>query len=366
MNISSVKKCSGCLACLDRCPKSCISIRKDKLGHIQPYISENECIDCSLCLKVCPAENTPSFHEPLSTWAAWRKEEEARMESSSGGLASVLSEAIVKEGGVVYGCAFQPKFEFKHIRCTSVEELQLLKGSKYVQSDTRGVYTSIAKDLKGNKKVLFIGTPCQVAGVKRFFAGKDNNLYAIDLICHGVPSVEMLKDSLPEGIWGHDFDQVEFRACTKFHFSAKSGISTVFDRPLHKDLFLKGFFTALFYRNSCYTCNYAQKKRVGDITLGDFWGVNTNEVRTDVGKGVSLCMVNSQKGKELFDSVSGHIEKMERSIGEAVAGNKQLSHPMPRSFRAKIFRVLYPQCGFKWSIIASIPEIIIKNKLLKR
>lgn len=364
MNISTISNCSGCMACIDKCPKQCITVTKGKLGHLFPLVTENQCVDCGLCLKTCPANNHSHFLQPLSVWATWRKDENKRIESSSGGLASVLSEVIIKTNGTVYGCAFAPLFTFKHIRCTSLEQLQLLKGSKYVQSDMRGVYTEIAQDLKVNKQVLFIGTPCQVAGVKHFFENKDENLYTIDLICHGVPSVNMLKESLPNTIWKHDFDKVVFRACTKYHFSAKSGISTVFDRPLHKDLFLKGFFTALYYRNSCYQCKYAQSKRIGDLTLGDFWGVDKEVVKTDLEKGISLCMVNTQKGQRLFDFINKYIEKVERPIKEAFAGNKQLNHPMPHSLRAKYFSILYPIIGFKWAVCLSIPEIIIKNLII--
>ena len=132
----------------------------------------------------------------------------------------------------------------------------------------------------------------------------------------------------------------------------QSGISTVFDRPLHKDLFLKGFFTALYYRNSCYQCKYAQSKRIGDLTLGDFWGVDKEVVKTDLEKGISLCMVNTQKGQRLFDFIKKYI------------GNKQLNHPMPHSLRAKYFSILYPIIGFKWAVCLSIPEIIIKNLII--
>lgn len=349
------------MACIDICPKKCITVKKNKLGHIFPLIIREKCIDCGRCLKVCPSENKSNFLQPLSVYAAWRKNENARIESSSGGLASILSENIIKANGVVYGCAFLPKFTFKHIRCTSLTQLQSLKGSKYVQSDMRGIYTQIEHDLKENKKVLFIGTPCQVAGIKFFFHNKQKNLYTIDLICHGVPSVNILKESLPHRLWKHNFNKIEFRTCTKFHFSVKNNISTVFDRPLHKDLFLKGFFSALFYRSSCYSCQYARTQRIGDITLGDFWGINANEIETNIEKGVSLCMVNTLKGKDLLNSIHNYIERVSRPIEEAVAGNKQLQYPTPRSLRTKYFSIFYPIVGFKWAVCLSIPEIIIKN-----
>lgn len=366
MNISSVSTCSGCMACIDKCPHSCITIVTDKLGHLLPSIIESKCSDCGVCLKVCPSENKTQAHFPMSAWAAWRKEDNLRLASSSGGAASVISEFFIKEKGIVYGCAFVSPFSFKHIRCESIEELQLLKGSKYVQSDTNGVYRSIAKDLAAKKKVLFTGTPCQIAGVKHFFKNNESAIYTIDLICHGVPSVDMLKVSLPEEVLKHHFCNVSFRCSTFFHFSIKNATSVVYERALHKDLFLKGFFTALFYRDACYSCLYAKPKRIGDITLGDFWGIDTTQIKTDPQKGISLCMLNTSKGEELFRAASSQLETLERPVEEAISGNAQLKKPMHKSIRAKIFRKLYPIVGFKWSVYSSIPEIVIKNKLKKR
>lgn len=367
MNISKVSKCFGCMACMDRCPKQCIEITEGELGHLYPKVV-NGCIDCGLCLKVCPAENSPTFMPARNVWAVWRNDDKLRSESSSGGMASAIAEHIIERGGVVYGCAFVPDFSFRHIRCATKTDLKRLKGSKYVQSDMHGVYKSIAKDLREGLKVLFIGTPCQVAGINIFFSKSLDNLFTIDLICHGVPSVKILKESLPKEIFNQDLDSVEFRVNTEFHFSAKSGISgTVFERPLNKDLFLKAFFTALTYRDSCHTCKFAQEQRISDITLGDFWGLDETVVK-DAKKGVSLCMGNTERGCKIVNEVS-RITMIERPVSEAVSGNKQLRKPMQENFRTKIFRTLYPKFGFKPSVIFSIPEIVIKSKivsLLKR
>ena len=363
MNISKIINCYGCMACVDKCPKQCISVKDGKLGHLYPQVTD-ACINCGLCLKVCPAENEISFKSALQTWAAWRRNEKLRVESSSGGIASAISELFIANGGVVYGCAFvTPGFSFRHVRCINMEDLRCLKGSKYVQSNMQGVYKQIADDLKNNRKVLFIGTPCQVAGVKTFFCGKEDNLYTVDLICHGVPSVRMLKDSLSTVVIDKDFNKVEFRVSTKYHFSLKCNDEVIYERPLNKDWFLKGFFTALFYRDSCYTCKFAKTQRISDITLGDFWGIDKNVIRDkDEEKGISLCIINTTKGNELFNQIID-IEKIERPIEEAIVGNKQLQHPMKRRLRAQMFKKLYPIWGFKWSIFCVIPEIVVKNKI---
>lgn len=364
MNISTVKHCVGCMACIERCPQSCINTYEDVLGHRYPTVNTTKCIDCGVCLKVCPAENPPLLHKPQKVIAAWRTDEKLRGQSSSGGMASVLAEEVVANGGTVYGCAFVPQFSFCHIRCTAKEELNNLRGSKYVQSDTERIFHQIHDDLKTGREVLFIGTPCQAAAVRNYFPNHAC-LFVVDLICHGVPSQRLLRESLPKNFTSLQVSQVEFRTSTAYHFSAKNGISTVYSRPLSKDLYMKGFFTALYYRKSCYSCRYAHTDRVGDLTLGDFWGVNLQELANEENKGISLCMINTESGKNLLKRISKSIKQFERPIAEAVAGNRQLAHPMPRTFRASLFQWLYPRIGFRWGVICAIPEIILKNQFIE-
>ncbi len=364
MNISTVKHCVGCMACVYRCPKSCINIDEDMMGHRYPTVDAVQCIDCGVCLKVCPVEHPSLLFEPQKVIAAWRTDEYLRERSSSGGVASALAEDVVAHGGVVYGCAFVPPFSFRHIRCITKEALNALRGSKYVQSDTSGIYRQIYDDLKAGREVLFIGTPCQAAAVRNCFP-KHTRLFIVDLICHGVPSQRLLRESLPGDFMSLQVDQMVFRTGTKYHFSAKNGISTVFSRPLSRDLYMKGFFTALYYRDSCYSCHFARTARAGDLTLGDFWGVNLSEFTTEESKGISLCMVNTEAGEMLLKRISKDIKQFERPLAEAVAGNGQLSHPMPRTLRARLFQWLYPKLGFRWGVVCAIPEIILKNRLVE-
>lgn len=356
------------MACIDKCPKQCITIKFDKLGHRYPHIIEAKCIDCSACINICPEHNIILNPKPIQVVASWVKKEEKRIQSSSGGLATAISEAIIERKGVVYGCAFIKGFNFKHVRCTTQDELEALKGSKYVQSDTIGCYKKVIKDLKEGREVLFIGTPCQVNAIKRYAKGKDEKLYTIDLVCHGVPSVSLLKESLPSSICIPQISKISFRENTKYHFSIENGSAERYERPLSKDLFLKGFFTALFYRDSCYHCRYAQQQRVGDITLGDFWGVDTKTLHTNIEKGVSLCLVNNNKGKLLLrsETIMSKIQIVERPIEEALNGNKQLNHPMKKSIRSKIFSLLFPITGFNIAVILSIPEIVLKNLIIRK
>lgn len=362
MNISTIKECTACFACMDRCPRRCITVEQDKLGHTHPLINTEACTHCGACLKVCPENNPAEQNAPTLVWAAWSKDKKKRIKSSSGALATICSEWVINNGGVVYGCAFNRPFNFQHIRCTALSELDSLKGSKYVQSSTVGVHKKVTNDLKGGKTVLFIGTPCQVAAVKRFTKNAAN-LITIDLICHGTPSVALLKDSLPQKVLDLPFDKVEFRKQTNYHFALKATESNapVYERELQQDLFLKGFFTALFYRDSCYHCKYATTHRVSDITLGDFWGVDKSALPAGTKEGISLVMQNTPQGGKLLSHIKEDINYVERPITEAISGNKQLHHPMKKRVRAALFRKLYPLVGFNISVAFSIPEIILKN-----
>lgn len=365
MTIDKVEHCAGCFLCTEVCPKKCISISYDKLGHMQPHIDTVKCVDCGACVKVCPELCIVVKKTSIKVLASWDKDNESREKSSSGGLATSLSRKVIEKGGVVYGCAFVQPFSFEHIRCSTIEDVERLRGSKYVQSDTSKCWSALRQDVKQGLRVLFIGTPCQVAAARRAVNDADNFL-TIDLICHGVPSLKILKDSLPKKLFVLSFDKVEFRDSTNFHFSAKRGNSVVYDRILSKDWYLKGFFTALYYRDSCYFCKYANEKRCGDITLGDFWGVDKKQIDTDIEKGLSLVMINTNKGELLVDDIKDEIFVVERPVEEAIAGNKQLSKPVLRRWGTRVFSALYPYCGFKLSLFAAIPAVVLKNILLKR
>lgn len=299
-----------------------------------------------------------TFRLPAETWAAWRTDDEARAQSSSGGMATAISEAWIDKGGVVYGTAFVRPFDFRHIRCTTHEELKRLRGSKYVQSSMSGVLSSIDKDVKSGLDVLFIGTPCQVGAVIARFG---DVVYTIDVICHGVPNIEMLKASLPANVFVLDFDNIEFRDSTNYRLAFRRNGDVVWSLPLNKNLYMKGFFKAVFNRSCCYTCRYAQQKRVSDMSLGDFWGLNIASVDTTMDKGISLVLVNTGKGHELLALARNEMNMVKRSLPEAVAGNQPLQHPCLKTWRNTIFQYLYPKVGFRLAAIAAMPDIVIKN-----
>lgn len=357
-NINEVKDCYGCFACLSKCPKQCISIKKDKIGHLYPHANEN-CIKCNACLKVCPSINKIKLNTPLFVYAATGKDYKIIENSSSGGIATILSQEFISSGGIVYGCASKKNFIFKHIRCENLEELESLKGSKYVQSDISEVYSLINEDLKCNKKVLFIGTPCQVAAIKTYF--KNNILlYTVDLICHGVPSIQILKDSIPNN-FKTDVHSISFRDKKIYQIKLYQNSKIIYTRPLNKDLYLKGFFTSIFNRESCFSCKYATSNRVSDITLGDFWGL---EKKFFYKGGGSLCIINTINGESLYCKINDKIYSSLESIEKAQKGNEPLNKPPHKTLKVKIFQTLYPIFGFKLSVFFAIPQIVIKNFIL--
>lgn len=301
---------------------------------------------------------TISFYTPQKVYAAWRKDEKARSLSSSGGLASAISENWVKNGGIVYGAAFVKPFDFRHIRCSSIEELAMLRGSKYVQSSIKGVISLIKDDLKNGRKVLFTGTPCQVASMKACFG---ETIHTIEVICHGTPKQETLYASIPKDVLKLDFDRVDFRHNNDYKISFKKNSNVVWERSLSHDLYMKGFFKALFYRDCCYSCSFAKVERTSDITLGDFWGVDLSAINASIEKGCSLVFVNNNNGEELFNSVKDDIEFTPRPLAEAVASNQPLQSPMSFTWRQWLYKKLYPIIGFKWACILCMPDVVIKN-----
>lgn len=350
IKIKDKSKCCGCNACAEICPKHCIHMVKDAKGFLYPEVDTGACVECGACEKTCPMEiSNISLQQPLTAFAAWNKNHKEHLSSSSGGAAFVISSAILDKGGVVYGCA-SDGMDIRHIRVENKSELYRLQGSKYVQSDVCGLFRKVKDDLQSGKPVLFIGTPCQTAGLKNFIGRKNNNLYLVDLICHGVPSQQMLDDHVKHIAKGHEIQKISFRDGNNIIISLSAPnfcyLANVWEMP-YKDLYIKGFIDGITYRPSCYKCHFACPTRVSDITIGDFWGLKYAEsLSDDVKYGVSLMLPMTDKGMMLIDNVMHDMHIHERCINEAVNGNTQLRHPSIRGRRAKLFSLLYPALPF--------------------
>lgn len=367
--------CTGCGLCAVRCPKQCIYMTTEKLGHLYPVISRDLCIDCGLCQKSCPSLQKLECHHPITAFAAWSKDDIDYKTSTSGGIASVLTNYMLANGGVVYGCAMLPGIKVKHIRINNIKDADKLKGSKYVQSSIVDSLTQIRKDVKVGMNVLFIGTPCQVAAVKGMFKELPANLYLIDIICHGVPSNKWLIDYIEQYLYicKENVTIAKFRNNNVYQLCLFDGKNLLYQSKSlwqyrYNNLYMDTFIDSFTSRDSCFTCHYAKSERISDITIGDFWGLGKETDAKYIPQhpfGISCILPISEKGEKLIEAVKNSFYIYERSVTEAVKGNDQLKHPKRKSLRIKIFQCIYGRIGinaaYKLCICDKIPIFYLKK-----
>ena len=339
-NICEHDSCTACSACQSICHKHAITMITDDEGFQYPYINEDSCVECGLCIKTCPANKeldvTSSY--PQQPYLAWINDDEVRLDSSSGGIFTALARYVISQGGVVCGAAYDDDMTVRHRIVDNENDLIHLRGSKYVQSITEGIFSDIKVYLNKGVMVYFVGTPCQVAGLKSFLKKKYDNLLTSDLICHGVPSGNLFKEQIKyfERKEGKKIVDVKFRAKKRFgqgydiQIITNNGANKFFCAELVP--YFNGFWKNITLRESCYKCQYASLHREGDITLADFWLVKKcfPDVRTS--KGTSLVFVNSIIGENIFMKLanSGDVYIREATIEQALLGQGQLKSPVPR------------------------------------
>jgi len=371
MSIANKKKsdCCGCNACAEICPTRCIEMTADRKGFLYPRVDATACIGCGACEKVCPLpKGNIGLHRPVAAWAAWSKDRTQHRASSSGGAAHVLASYIImRERGVVYGCTAEG-MRIRHIRVETLPELARLQGSKYVQSDVRGLYGQVKTDVGAGRPVLFIGTPCQTAGLKRFMQQVPEHLYLADLICHGVPSQQMLQEHVGHVAEGRPATRISFRRGTDIRLSLSEGDRRYYEadvfREPYKDLYLQGFMAGITYRPSCYRCPYARPERVSDITLGDFWRLpGIDALPAEAKDGVSVLLPATVKGARLIASITPEMRMYRRTVDEAVRGNSQLRHPVRRGWRSRWFDRLYPACPFEAALRLVLADLRALRKI---
>ena len=344
--------CTGCSTCMNICPRDCITMEENEYGVLMPNIDKEKCINCNLCIKNCPENNEIQFYNPLKVYAGWSLDPEERRKSSSGGIAWEMYKYIITNGGIAVGTQYDDNMNLVHTMTNKIEDVRKYKGSKYVQSHIGKMYTKIKEKLKLKEKVLFIGTPCQVNGLKNFLKNDDcDNLITVDLVCHGVPPIKYLKDYLEYLKIQKEIDNVAFRGENNWHFTAYKKGKIIYKKHNKEDLYYKAFLDGLFYRENCYQCRYARKERVGDITIGDFWGIGKEiPFNHETQDGVSLILINTQKGNELIQEIKSQIFIEERTLEEAQKGNAQLNYPSIKKANAQEFKELYKKYGFKIAI----------------
>ena len=355
------------MACANICPKQCIEMKPGRLGHLYPDVCQDQCIDCGLCHRICPESNESAvLSYPLTAYAGWHKQRSEYLSSTSGGAAAAFSQYILTLGGVVYGCASSEGPVIKHVRIDDFADISRLKGSKYVQSFIGEVYRQIRQDLNSELKVLFIGTPCQCAGLKSFLRKDYEKLYCVDLICHGVPSQQLLKAHVGK-ISSHKGVYVQFRKGNDMGLRIFDGnkrqiyYSNVWYER-YRDAYFSTFIDGYTYRDSCYRCRYANPRRCSDVTIGDFWGLG-NDLAHDSVNGCSCILPITEKGAELVKNAQ--LELHERAVDEAVKGNAQLRAPKAMTGRIKLFRAISKAIGIKRAYLLCETDNIFGLKVIK-
>ena len=315
LTVCDENMCAGCMACIDICAKNAISI-EDSISAYNAVIDSEKCVDCGACHKLCPNNSAVIRYSPQNWYQGWAKDEKIRSGGSSGGVASAIAKAFVQNEGYVCSCTFKDGvFGFEVVN--DINDIKRFKGSKYVKSNPKGIYKQIISLLKNNKKVLFIGLPCQVAAVKNYVGKYDKQLYTIELICHGTPSPKVLDIYLKQ----HGFDLSELKEIS-FRYKNRFGLEPITKSGI-QDSYLMAFLEGITFTENCYNCQYAKNERVSDVALGDSWGSNLAD--SEKRKGISLILSQTLKGDELIKCAELRLETVD--IKSAVRHNGQLTHP---------------------------------------
>ncbi len=359
IHITDKKNCCGCSACVQRCPKQCIRLEEDTEGFLYPQVDEETCIKCGLCEKVCPILNQVDKLPVLEVLAVKNPDEEERMNSSSGGVFLPLAREVINQGGVVFGAVYDESWEVHHVYAEKIEDVYPMMGSKYLQSKIGKSFKDAERFLKQGREVLFVGSPCQIAGLRTYLRNKQyQNLLAVDFLCHGVPSPGVWRRYLAETYGGYDAKEqsrlqttagknsdlllslnatspivdIKFRDKTesgwkKYRFvvrqksASKADQNTVLSSDIHYDNpFMRGFLSDIYLRPSCYECKCKNGVNHSDLTIGDYWAARVTDQDFDDDKGVGLVLINSQKGKVYFDSLNMEVHNSSIEIAHHYNG----------------------------------------------
>lgn len=328
------EKCTGCGACVQRCPKQCISWTQREFGFRYPQIDKDACVNCGQCEKVCPIDKALEVSAEQKAYAAVHKDDEVLAKSTSGGAFTAIADAVFAQDGIVYGAAMLDGMQVKHIRTSGKDDFEGLRSSKYLQSDTGTTYQMVEQDLKQGKTVLYSGTPCQIDGLKNFLGKDYENLYTVDIVCHGVGSQAYFDKYM-------DYARERYGKIKALRFRSKEyagwscgGVVVVDSSDCLKKIpyrdfdnyYYSYFLSGDIYRKSCYSCKYANTNRVGDFTLGDYRGVEALNLPLQTENGCSLLLVNNRHAMQLLDEIES-LDRVETTVEQAAHCNKQLNAP---------------------------------------
>ena len=382
------EECCGCGACVNICPTGALSYGRDQYGFTIPQIEESKCIYCEKCIDVCPfiqCKNGEGARIPLRTYAALTKRADEVFRSTSGGIFIVLAKEVILRGGIVVGCTMDSAFKVKHIIVSTEDDLKSLQKSKYVQSDMGYIYREVKRTLLQKKKVLFSGTPCEVAAIKRFLGNMDTtDLYLVEVVCHGVPSQEFFDDYIKNL---HDvaggLKKYTFRIKRKaengmnwfFSYQRENGESVIKNWP--EDSFNYYYMKSYSYRDGCYQCPFARERRQADITLCDYWHWEKyHETKFSPNATVSGVLVNTEKGENLFEVLKDHFQMEETKFDDIIRHNGCLQRPSPcpdgrnnvlntwkikgYGYLDREFRRKYKRQIWKYSVMRHVPNSVIR------
>ncbi len=330
----SGKKCTGCGACINSCPQKSIQMIEDTYGFLRAVIDKDTCINCGKCKNVCPQINFKDVKSDIQLCFSVKAIDDIRAKSSSGGIFYLFAENIIKKGGIVFGAAYSSSTRVSHISVSTIEDLTFLQKSKYVQSNTGNTFKEVKEILNKNTWVLYSGCPCQIAGLKNYLEKDYDKLITVDLICKGVPSSKCLEEVLEnyftldnissidfrDKSYGWNSDYIRIKLCdgNELVLNAKTGI-----RDLKFNWFTEAFLKGINTNDACLDCKYAELPRVGDITIGDFWGIWEIDYANFDQLGTSLLLTNSNKGITLIGEVQQGIQLLKtQQINNAIKFNR--------------------------------------------
>ena len=354
LNEENRNLCCGCEACKEICPVNCITMEYDSEGFLFPIVDKEKCINCNKCVSVCSIfsekKNLDKIIKNTEVFAAWNKNEEIRKESSSGGIFSLLAENTLSNNGIVIGAMFNENNIVEHNFVNNIKDLYKLRGSKYVQSSTNGMYSLTKKYLEEGREVLYSGTPCQIEGLYKFLNKKYENLITCGIVCHGVPTPKIFSDYVKylENKYKSKAKNIFFRKKTKgwrnSNFYIEFENKNIFEELIYKNYFFQGFGNCLYTRRSCYSCIY---KLNSDIIIGDFWGIELSQSEIDDNRGISLVISTSEKGKEKLKKIENQSEYFISNLENAILKNPNILSPSYKNSARKDFYLDYNKLGFE-------------------
>lgn len=366
--------CTGCGTCRQICSRNAISMRPDKEGFLFPYIDGKKCIECGLCVRSCPTQrNIKRYHSAF--YMGWHNDKEILLSSSSGGAFSAIANVALNKNGVVFGAVRDTdSSDVIHKAAFSMQEIRMQRLSKYYQSDVLETYSEAEKYLKAGRWVVYSGTACQIAGLYSFLGNKEyDRLVTVDILCHGVASKKIVDTYIKsmERKFKKKIVNIFFRTKAAKEGWQKGGGTrmklefiddTSYIAEKGYDTFFLGFNKNLFLRESCYRCKYCGTERIADFTIGDFWGCNREEVTPEqLRNGVSLILVNSDKGNELLAEIEKEMTIIEIRPEEAIPYNRALVQPNIRPKIRNYFFIMVSILGYDISI-----KLIFCKKFIKR